>query len=161
MAANRFVLSLAVAVSGSIMLQSAVSAQESQGTEAQRMACTPDVFRLCGAQIPDHDRIVSCLRQNIALLSRPCRAVFEPNSANSQQGVPQPQPRGRAMQQPSYGMERSNPISATSPIKMTTMMRTNSATDAQAGRRAKLTVRADARRRRPIRRRSVRPSATA
>jgi hypothetical protein len=117
MAANRFVLSLAVAVSGSIMLQSAVSAQESQGTEAQRMACTPDVFRLCGAQIPDHDRIVSCLRQNIALLSRPCRAVFEPNSANSQQGTPQPQPRGRAMQQPSYGYGAQQPYQRYQPYQ--------------------------------------------
>jgi hypothetical protein len=65
------------------------------------MACTPDVFRLCGAEIPDHDRIVACLRQNTALLSRPCRAVFEPNSANSQQPVP----RGRAMQSPRYGAQ--------------------------------------------------------
>lgn len=102
MAAHRLIFSLAVAISGSIMLQPAVSAQEGQGTEAQRMACTPDVFRLCGAEIPDHDRIVSCLRQNITLLSRPCRAVFEPNSANSQQGAPQVAPYGRA-RQPSYG----------------------------------------------------------
>lgn len=105
MVAHRFILGLAVAISGSIMLQSSVSAQENQGTEAQRMACTPDVFRLCGAQIPDHDRIVSCLRQNITLLSRPCRAVFEPNSANSQQGAPQVAPRGRPMQ-PSYGAQQ-------------------------------------------------------
>ncbi len=107
MAAHRFILGLAVAVSGSIMFQSAVSAQENRGTDAQRMACTPDVFRLCGAQIPDHDRIVSCLRQNITLLSRPCRAVFEPDSASSQQGAPQAVPRGRATQ-PSYGAQQAH-----------------------------------------------------
>jgi len=105
MAAHRFILSLAVAISGSIMLQPVVFAQESQGTEAQRMACTPDVFRLCGAQIPDHDRIVSCLRQNITLLSRPCRAVFEPNP---QQATPQVAPRARPMQ-PSYGARQPYP----------------------------------------------------
>ena len=105
MVAHRFVLGLAMAICGSILFQSAVSAQESQGTEAQRMACTPDVFRLCGAQIPDHDRIVSCLRQNITLLSRPCRAVFEPNSANSQQGAPQVAPRGRGVQPAPYGRQ--------------------------------------------------------
>ncbi len=41
------------------------------------MACTPDVWRLCSDQIPDVDRIVSCLRQNTPQLSNGCRAVFE------------------------------------------------------------------------------------
>jgi hypothetical protein len=40
------------------------------------MACTPDVWRLCGAAIPDVDRIVACLRQNRPQLSEACRAVF-------------------------------------------------------------------------------------
>jgi hypothetical protein len=104
MAANRIILGLAAAIGGSIVFQSAVSAQDYQGTEAQRMACTPDVFRLCGAEIPDTNRIVSCLRHNVPLLSRPCRAVFEPSAANSQQRAPQQVvPRGRAIQPPPYG----------------------------------------------------------
>ena len=41
------------------------------------MACTPDVWRLCGAQVPDVDRIVACLRRNTEQLSGGCRAVFE------------------------------------------------------------------------------------
>ena len=41
------------------------------------MACTPDVWRLCSAQIPDVSRIVGCLRQNTEQLSNPCKAVFE------------------------------------------------------------------------------------
>ena len=41
------------------------------------MACTPDVWRLCGAQVPDVDRIVACLRRNTSQLSGRCRAVFE------------------------------------------------------------------------------------
>ena len=94
------------AISGSIVFQPAVFAQDYRGTDEQRMACTPDVFRLCGAEIPDTNRIVSCLRHNTALLSRPCRAVFESNSANSQQGAPQQAaPRGRAVQPPPYGAQ--------------------------------------------------------
>jgi hypothetical protein len=106
MAANRIILGVAAAICGSIVLQSAASAQDYQGTEAQRMACTPDVFRLCGAEIPDTHRIISCLRQNTALLSRPCRAVFESSAANSQQGAPQQVvPRDRAVQPPPYGRQ--------------------------------------------------------
>ena len=105
MAAHRIILSLAAAISGSIAFQSVVSAQDYRGTAEQQMACTPDVFRLCGAEIPDAHRIVGCLRQNIALLSRPCRAVFESSAGNSQQTAPQQaMPRGRTMQPP-YGMQ--------------------------------------------------------
>src|SRR5438445_6085844 len=47
-----------------------------QGTDQQREACTPDAFRLCGAYIPDVDRITACLRGNGSRLSRPCYDVF-------------------------------------------------------------------------------------
>ena len=56
----------------------------------QQMACTPDVFRLCGEQIPDVNRIVACLRQNTPQLSRPCRAVFEPNASAPTSGQAAP-----------------------------------------------------------------------
>ncbi|WP_414644841.1 hypothetical protein [Bradyrhizobium sp.] len=76
-------------------------AQEYRGTMEQQMACTPDVFRLCGAEIPDTTRIVACLRANTPALSVPCRAVFESrDSANgppaqySQQPAPPPVRRG-------------------------------------------------------------------
>lgn len=49
-----------------------------QGTEQEREACTPDVFRLCGAYIPDPDRITACLRGNGPRLSSACYAVFFP-----------------------------------------------------------------------------------
>ena len=59
-------------------------AQEHRGTLEQQMACTPDVFRLCGAAIPDENRIVACLQANTPQLSAPCRAVFESkDSANA------------------------------------------------------------------------------
>ena len=68
-----------------------VAAQENRGTMEQQMACTPDVFRLCGAAIPDVNRIVACLRSNTPVLSAPCRAVFESSNsvANPQAGQPQ------------------------------------------------------------------------
>ena len=42
---------------------SSTVAQESRGTEEQRVACTPDVLRLCSSEIPNVDRIVACLRR--------------------------------------------------------------------------------------------------
>jgi hypothetical protein len=77
MRAHRIFLSFAIAMGCSITLQSSAFSQEYRGTWEQQMACTPDVWRLCGAQVPDVDRIVACLRRNTSQLSGPCRAVFE------------------------------------------------------------------------------------
>ncbi|HEY0219794.1 MAG TPA: hypothetical protein VGC26_08535 [Afipia sp.] len=55
-----------------------------QGTDQEREACTPDVFRLCGSYIPDADRIVTCLRGNADRLSQACHAVMYPQSASMQ-----------------------------------------------------------------------------
>lgn len=46
------------------------------GTAEEQQACTPDVFRLCSAQIPDEDRIVACLNRHLPKLSPGCRAVM-------------------------------------------------------------------------------------
>jgi len=52
-------------------------ADESQkGTPEEQKACTPDVFRLCSAFIPNEDRIVACLKQNKDKLSPGCKKVF-------------------------------------------------------------------------------------
>jgi hypothetical protein len=77
-------LSLAISI-GVVTVQSAAFSEENRGTLEQQLACTPDVFRLCGEQIPDTNRIVACLRQNTPQLSGPCRAVFESNAS-----VPEP-----------------------------------------------------------------------
>ena len=55
-----------------------VSVQATAGADrgTAEAACTPDVFRLCSAQIPDEKRIVACLKQNTARLSPACRKVF-------------------------------------------------------------------------------------
>jgi hypothetical protein len=49
----------------------------SQGTLAQRTACTPDALRLCSAFVPDPDAITACLRERNADLSDACRTAFE------------------------------------------------------------------------------------
>jgi hypothetical protein len=54
-------------------------AQESgeyRGTASQQAACTPDVFRLCSAEIPWVERIVACLKRERPRLSEGCHAVF-------------------------------------------------------------------------------------
>ena len=103
MQTQRIVLSLAVAITGMFAVSTA-SAQEYRGTWEQQMACTPDVWRLCGDQIPDVSRIVACLRQNTPQLSRDCRAVFESSAEQQANRAPPPRglqqaPRGRAPQQ--------------------------------------------------------------
>ena len=77
MRAHRIFLSIAIAMGCSISLQNAAFSQVYRGTWEQQRACTPDVWRLCGAQIPDVDGIVACLRRNTPQLSDRCRAVFE------------------------------------------------------------------------------------
>jgi hypothetical protein len=87
MQAHRMVLGLAMIVA----IAAPAAAQEHRGTFEQQMACTPDVFRLCGDRIPDENRIVACLQQNTQQLSDACRAVFQSNNSAQQQ----PAPRGR------------------------------------------------------------------
>jgi hypothetical protein len=59
------------------------AAAQEQGTEQARRVCTPDVFRLCTAFIPDPNRITVCLQQNISNLSPACRLVM--NGSEQQQ----------------------------------------------------------------------------
>jgi len=92
MRVHHVVLGLAMSVAGGIAFQHPAFSQEYRGTFEQQLACTPDVFRLCGEYIPDANRIVACLRQNTPQLSGPCRAVFESNAGPPEQ---QPAPRRR------------------------------------------------------------------
>jgi hypothetical protein len=63
----------------------------SQGTLEQRLACTPDVLRICSAFIPNADEITICLREKNAELSDACKTAFEagmkqqPNAGDSTQ----------------------------------------------------------------------------
>src|SRR3954453_8117891 len=104
---QRIVLALAL----SIAATNVASSQEYRGTWEQQMACTPDVWRLCGDQIPDVSRIVSCLRQNTPQGSRGCRAVFESNA--QQPDTPraaQAAPRARAVPSPRQQPVQPQPV---------------------------------------------------
>jgi hypothetical protein len=67
-------LALAVGFASSFSM----GARAFEVSEAQKEACTPDAFRLCGAYIPDSDRVAACMQANVANLSPPCKAVFQP-----------------------------------------------------------------------------------
>lgn len=69
-----------IALTCVIAIATVATADEYRGTFAERMACTPDVFRLCSSEMPDVNRIVACLKQNEQQLGGPCRAVFESNA---------------------------------------------------------------------------------
>jgi hypothetical protein len=48
-----------------------------QGTPEMQQACTPDVMRLCNAEVPDVARITACMKRNRANLSPACgKAAF-------------------------------------------------------------------------------------
>ena len=47
-----------------------------RGTPEMQQACTPDVMRLCNADVPDVDKIVACMKRNRANLSPACGTVF-------------------------------------------------------------------------------------
>jgi hypothetical protein len=81
MRVNLTALGLAISMGCVTAAPNAVLSEEYRGTLEQQLACTPDVFRLCGEQIPDTNRIVACLRQNTPQLSGSCRAVFESNAS--------------------------------------------------------------------------------
>jgi hypothetical protein len=55
-----------------------VTQTKQSGTPEQRRACTPDVWRLCGAYIPFEGAITACLMRNDQKrkLSRACHLVF-------------------------------------------------------------------------------------
>jgi hypothetical protein len=81
---------IALGISLGIAVQTPAFSDEYRGTLEQQMACTPDVFRLCGAEIPDVNRIVACLRQNTPQLSGPCHAVFDSSASAPQPSGPRP-----------------------------------------------------------------------
>lgn len=67
-----FAAALALSAAGA----GAAERGQHSGTPDEQAACTPDVFRLCAAQIPSESRIVACLKAKKARLSPACRKVF-------------------------------------------------------------------------------------
>ncbi|WP_020176518.1 hypothetical protein [Methyloferula stellata] len=72
---TRFALVLAIGIAA------AATARAEEATYAQRVACTPDAFRLCSDQIPDVAAVKSCMIANKAKLSAACRATFPKETA--------------------------------------------------------------------------------
>jgi hypothetical protein len=77
--------SLSGALFAGFMIVSATGASAHSGTQEEQQACTPDVFRLCSAYIPNEDRIVACLNKHMAKLSPGCRAVMKGDSPKSRE----------------------------------------------------------------------------
>ena len=59
----------------------------SQGTLEQRLACTPDVLRVCSAFIPNAYEITTCLRERGSELSDACRAAIEAGTKQLPDGI--------------------------------------------------------------------------
>jgi hypothetical protein len=51
-------------------------------TPDERDACIGDAFRVCGAAIPDRDRVTACMITNMNQLGAVCRAVMKQYSAH-------------------------------------------------------------------------------
>lgn len=62
----------------------AVAAPASATSQADKDACTPDVWRLCAGQIPNVDQIVACLNRKMGRLSPECRVVMQGGSDRGQ-----------------------------------------------------------------------------
>lgn len=60
------------------------------GTDEQRAACMPDVFRLCSAQIPNVDAIVACLKREKSNLSATCQTVFNAPAPPASRSLAEP-----------------------------------------------------------------------
>jgi hypothetical protein len=58
-------------------LATAPALAQDRGTADEQQACTPDVFRLCGAYIPNVGEIVNCLKTERRSLSPACRMVMD------------------------------------------------------------------------------------
>jgi hypothetical protein len=64
----------------SVLFTTAAPAQD-RGSAEEQQACTPDVFRLCGAYIPNVGEIVNCLKTEKRNLSPACRMVMDRRAA--------------------------------------------------------------------------------
>lgn len=49
-----------------------------QGTAQQRIACTPDVMRLCSGDIPNVPAIIACLKRERPRVSQACQQAMYP-----------------------------------------------------------------------------------
>jgi hypothetical protein len=86
------------------------SASLAQGTRAQRMACSGDVWRLCSSAIPSVDRIVACLKRERERLSPGCQAVFNDAEAQAASNRPPAATPGKAIPHAQPEQAASTPV---------------------------------------------------
>lgn len=55
------------------------SATQSQGTEDEQSACTPDAMKFCDKDIPNTFAVLACLQAHRKRLTKACRQVLESN----------------------------------------------------------------------------------
>jgi hypothetical protein len=79
--AVRMVAVVALAVVATVVASPRAEAQRQVSMAEAEQLCTPDVFRLCNAYIPDRGKITACLRANRRALSAGCQQVFAPQRA--------------------------------------------------------------------------------
>jgi hypothetical protein len=92
------------------------SASLAQGTRAQRMACSGDVWRLCSSAIPSVDRIVACLKRERARLSPGCQAVFNDAEAQAASNRPPAAAPGKATPHVQPEQAASTPAAPPAPV---------------------------------------------
>ena len=70
---RKFQFALMVATALSVLMWPAASRAY---TPEEQQACSGDAMRICGAEIPDVDRITACMIRNKDQLSPGCRVYF-------------------------------------------------------------------------------------
>lgn len=65
---------LAIATAFAVAMLTSVSQAY---TPEQQQMCTGDAMRLCGAEIPDVERVTACMIRQRTQLSDGCKAVFQ------------------------------------------------------------------------------------
>jgi hypothetical protein len=52
-------------------------------TAEQQQLCSDDAMRLCSSEVPDVDRITTCMRRQYAALSKGCKSVFRTGNSEA------------------------------------------------------------------------------
>ena len=72
---NRFSLRSQVASACIAIVVASYVTPSAAATPEERVACTPDVLRLCSSDIPNVERVVACMKRERSKLSPGCAAV--------------------------------------------------------------------------------------
>ena len=72
---NRFSLRSRVASACIAIVVASDVTPSAAATPEERVACTPDVQRLCSSDIPNVERVVACMKRERSKLSPGCAAV--------------------------------------------------------------------------------------